>query len=87
MVGNVNESFRIGNWDQFLVQRASELAMNIQTINQYDNLGSPAELTQESGFSNDVIKEDVKWMETVLHSCNIHMMPLLHVSSLTEHYS
>ncbi|KAJ8640128.1 hypothetical protein MRB53_016822 [Persea americana] len=37
------------------------------TINQSDNLGSPAEHTHENGFSNDEIQDDVKWMETMFH--------------------
>lgn len=83
VVGNMNESFRTRSWDQYLVQHASELAMNIQTINQSDNLGSPAEHTHENGFSNDEIQDDVKWMETVLYSYNLQMLPLLYLSLLT----
>ena len=83
VVGNMNESFRTRSWDQYLVQHASELAMNIQTINQSDNLRSPAEHTNENGFSNDEIQDDVKWMETVLYSYNLQMLPLLYLSLLT----
>lgn len=53
------------NWVQFLVERASEVVLNIQQTNQSDSLGSKMNIYQ-NGHQNGDSQEDVKWMETVL---------------------
>ncbi|XP_031493399.1 proteasome activator subunit 4 isoform X1 [Nymphaea colorata] len=62
-------TYSIGDtsWDHHLIKRASELAANIQNTNQSLSLDPQTELTLENGHENDVVKDDIKWMETLFH--------------------
>eukprot|EP00262_Sarcandra_glabra_P003482 TRINITY_DN14214_c0_g1_i1.p1 TRINITY_DN14214_c0_g1~~TRINITY_DN14214_c0_g1_i1.p1 ORF type:complete len:1823 (-),score=279.41 TRINITY_DN14214_c0_g1_i1:199-5139(-) len=64
---NVDDSLRKESWNQLLIERASKLAMNIQNVNQFDNMESPADLIRENGFPSSELQEDVRWMETMFH--------------------
>lgn len=66
-VGDMDKIFRVKHWDEFLIQRASELAVAIQNFNQSDNSLSLGDLTCENGSSNAELQEDIKWMETMFH--------------------
>lgn len=53
-----------GSWDRFLVERASELVVNIQNANQSDNMEISSDTS--SDLSNGTCQDDIKWMETVI---------------------
>lgn len=63
---NVNYQLKEGSWVQFLIERASELVMNIQNTSQSDNSEIPTDVRDQNGHLNGDSKDDVKWMETVL---------------------
>ncbi|XP_057472456.1 proteasome activator subunit 4-like isoform X2 [Actinidia eriantha] len=55
------------SWDQFLIERASELVMSIQNASQSDKMEIPTERTPDIGLVNGDSQDDVKWMETLFH--------------------
>lgn len=61
---NVNYQLKEGSWVKFLIERASDLVMNIQ--NKSDNLETPPDVTDQNEHLKGDSKDDVKWMETVL---------------------
>ncbi|KAF3796838.1 Proteasome activator subunit 4 [Nymphaea thermarum] len=69
-------TYSIGDtsWDHHLIKRASELAANIQNTNQSPNLDPQAELILENGHENDVVKDDIKWMETETSSKDLSIL-------------
>ncbi|XP_059446423.1 proteasome activator subunit 4-like [Corylus avellana] len=64
---NVNYQLKEGSWVQFLIERASELVMNIQNTSQSDNSEIPTDVRDQNGHLNGDSKDDVKWMETLFH--------------------
>lgn len=64
--GNVDVGGKVEgrSWDGFLVERASELVVNIQNASQSDNMEIATDAS--SDLSNGNCQDDVKWMETVL---------------------
>ncbi|XP_038972814.1 proteasome activator subunit 4 isoform X1 [Phoenix dactylifera] len=61
------ESPQKENWAELLMERASELARNIQSANQSDRIDSMVDLIHENGYTNSKAKADVKTMETMFH--------------------
>jgi proteasome activator subunit 4 len=64
---DVNYQHKEGSWVKFLIERASELVMNIQNTSQSDNLETTTDARDQNGHLNGDSKDDVKWMETVLN--------------------
>ncbi|GLT53719.1 hypothetical protein SLA2020_269720 [Shorea laevis] len=62
---NVNYQLKEGSWVKFLIERASDLVMNIQ--NKSDNLETPPDATDQNEHLKGDSKDDVKWMETLFH--------------------
>nr|XP_027063641.1 proteasome activator subunit 4 isoform X1 [Coffea arabica] len=65
--GDVYGNFEGGSWDEYIVQRASELAVNIHNISACDILETSSDKTLHNGISKDHSRDDVNWMETVFH--------------------
>lgn len=63
---DVNYRLKEGSWVRFLIDRASELVVNIQNNSQSDNLETLTDEMHQDGRLNGDSKDDVKWMETVL---------------------
>ncbi|XP_062170630.1 proteasome activator subunit 4-like [Alnus glutinosa] len=64
---DVNYQHKEGSWVKFLIERASELVMNIQNTSQSDNLETTTDARDQNGHLNGDSKDDVKWMETLFH--------------------
>ncbi|XP_040985740.1 proteasome activator subunit 4-like isoform X1 [Juglans microcarpa x Juglans regia] len=64
---DVNYRLKEGSWVRFLIDRASELVVNIQNTSQSDNLETPADERHQNRRLNGDSKDDVKWMETIFH--------------------
>ncbi|XP_042004596.1 proteasome activator subunit 4-like [Salvia splendens] len=56
-----------GSWDQYLVKRASELVIKIQSISASESLEIPTKPIKENGLSSEDSKDDIRWMETLFH--------------------
>ncbi|KAA8527119.1 hypothetical protein F0562_008652 [Nyssa sinensis] len=67
--GNIDVAIELEgtSWDQFLIERASEYVMSIQTISQSDNMEILTDLSPDNGLANGNSQDDVKWMETLFH--------------------
>lgn len=63
---DVNYWLKEGSWVRFLIDRASELVVNIQNNSQSDNLETLTDEMHQDRRLNGDSKDDVKWMETVL---------------------
>lgn len=61
----VNNQLKEKLWVQFLVERASEVVMNIQHTNQSDSSESKMNTSYQNGILNGDSQDDAKWMETV----------------------
>lgn len=77
---DVNYRLKEGGWVRFLIDRASELVVNIQNTSQSDNLETPADERHQNRRLNGDSKDDVKWMETVLISRLVSSEPPLIIS-------
>ncbi|KAG5550916.1 hypothetical protein RHGRI_009372 [Rhododendron griersonianum] len=55
------------SWDQFLVERASELVISIQNASQSDKMEIQKDRSPDNGLVNGESQDDVKWMETLFH--------------------
>ncbi|KAE9456561.1 hypothetical protein C3L33_11484, partial [Rhododendron williamsianum] len=55
------------SWDQFLVERASELVISIQNASQSDKMEIQKDKSPDNGLVNGESQDDVKWMETLFH--------------------
>nr|GMC51674.1 proteasome activator subunit 4 [Ipomoea batatas] len=66
-IGDLHENLETGRWDQYLIDRASELVLNIQKSSQSDVADNSTDKVSENGTSNDQSKDDAKWMETLFH--------------------
>nr|XP_009762109.1 PREDICTED: proteasome activator subunit 4 isoform X1 [Nicotiana sylvestris] len=64
---NVHRKVEAGNWDHYLVERASELVVKIQSFSQSDTLDVQTDRIPDSGVSSEQSHDDVKWMETLFH--------------------
>lgn len=64
-IGDPHKNMETGRWDQYLIDRASELVLNIQKSSQSDGADNSTDKVSENGTSNDQSKDDAKWMETV----------------------
>lgn len=64
---NVHRKVEGGNWDHYLVERASELVVKIQNFSQSDTLDVQMDRISDSGVSSEQSHDDVKWMETLFH--------------------
>ena len=64
--GDVYGNFEGGSWDEYIVQRASELAVNIHNISACNILETSLDKTLDNGISKDHSRDDVNWMETVV---------------------
>lgn len=64
---NVNRKVEAGNWDHYLVERASELVVKIQSFSQSDTLDVQSDIISDNGVSTEQSHDDVKWMETLFH--------------------
>lgn len=53
------------SWDQFLVERASELVISIQNASHSDKMEIQKDRSPDNGLVNGESQDDVKWMETV----------------------
>lgn len=62
---NMHRQAEVGNWDHYLVERASELVVKIQSFSQSDTLDAQMDRISEYGISSEQSHDDVKWMETV----------------------
>lgn len=62
---NVNRKVEAGNWDHYLVERASELVVKIQSFSQSDTLDVQTDMISDNGVLTEQSHDDVKWMETV----------------------
>lgn len=62
---NVYRKAEAGNWDHYLVERASEFVMKIQSFSQSDTLDVQMDRISDNGVSSEQSHDDVKWMETV----------------------
>ncbi|XP_015881496.3 proteasome activator subunit 4 isoform X1 [Ziziphus jujuba] len=63
----VNNQLKEKLWVQFLVERASEVVMNIQHTNQSDSSESKMNTSYQNGILNGDSQDDAKWMETLFH--------------------
>lgn len=63
---DVDNQLQEKSWVQFLIERASEVVMNIQQTNQADSLENKMNISYQNGHQNGDSQDDVKWMETVL---------------------
>ncbi|XP_047315811.1 proteasome activator subunit 4 [Impatiens glandulifera] len=50
-------------WDQFLIEHASAVVVNIQSAGNSDRM----DVIHDNGFASGDSKDDIKWMETVFH--------------------
>uniref|UniRef100_A0A5B7B961 Putative proteasome activator subunit 4 n=2 Tax=Davidia involucrata TaxID=16924 RepID=A0A5B7B961_DAVIN len=64
---DVDKELEGRSWDQFLIERASELVMSIQNTSQSDNMEIPTDTSPDNGIVNGNSRDDVKWMETLFH--------------------
>lgn len=64
---DVHETLAVRNWDQYLVQEASELAMTIQNISPSDISEIPKDKMTDNKIPKDHARDDVNWIETVLY--------------------
>lgn len=62
---SVHRKVEAGNWDHYLVERASELVVKIQNFSQSDTLDVQTDRISDNGVSSEQSHDDVKWMETV----------------------
>lgn len=65
-----DEEFKIGgkSWDQYLIDRASELVVNVQLASHSDKMETmQTDTSYENGTLNGNSQDDVKWMETLFH--------------------
>lgn len=69
---NVHRKVEAGNWDHYLVERASELVVKIQSFSQSDTLDVQTDRISDSGVSSEQSHDDVKWMETVQSAKSIY---------------
>ncbi|KAM3223043.1 proteasome activator subunit 4 [Capsicum annuum] len=64
---SVHRKVEAGNWDHYLVERASELVVKIQNFSQSDTLDVQTDRISDNGVSSEQSHDDVKWMETLFH--------------------
>lgn len=64
---NLYSRLKAQSWAQLLVERASELALRIQTASHSDSLETSTAMGLENGFLDSSSQDDIKQMETVIH--------------------
>ncbi|XP_050246119.1 proteasome activator subunit 4-like isoform X3 [Quercus robur] len=64
---DIDNRLKDGGWVQFLIKRASEVVINIQSSSQSDNLETPIDSKLQDVHLNGDSQDDVKWMETLFH--------------------
>ncbi|XP_055822371.1 proteasome activator subunit 4 [Solanum dulcamara] len=64
---NVHRKAEAENWDHYLVERASELVVKIQSFSQSDTLDVQTDRISDNRVSSEQSHDDVKWMETLFH--------------------
>ncbi|CAI9088127.1 OLC1v1022373C1 [Oldenlandia corymbosa var. corymbosa] len=66
-LADAHGSVNAGNWDKYLVQRASELVLNIQNTSAADIMEVQIDIISDNGKSHDHSRDEVNWMETLFH--------------------
>lgn len=56
-----------GSWDRYLIERASELVLNLQNISVSETMEFTTNKISDNGTSIDHSQDDIKWMETLFH--------------------
>ncbi|XP_030931449.1 proteasome activator subunit 4-like isoform X2 [Quercus lobata] len=64
---DIDNRLKDGGWVQFLIKRASEVVINIQSSSQSDHLEIPIDSKLQDVHLNGDSQDDVKWMETLFH--------------------
>lgn len=64
---NLYSRLKAQSWAQLLVERASELALRIQTASHSDSLETSTAMGLENGFLDSSSQDDIKQMETIFH--------------------
>ncbi|XP_047336646.1 proteasome activator subunit 4-like isoform X2 [Impatiens glandulifera] len=67
--GDDDVGFRIEgrSWDQYLIEHASAVVLNIQSAGNSDRMDVQSDAIHGNDISNGDSKDDMKWMETVFH--------------------
>ncbi|CAA0832493.1 proteasome activating protein 200 [Striga hermonthica] len=58
---------KAAGWDQYLVQRATELVRKIQNVSASETLDMSTDNITQNGMSTGNTKDDIRWMETLFH--------------------
>ncbi|XP_022716631.1 proteasome activator subunit 4 isoform X11 [Durio zibethinus] len=64
---DINNQLKEENWVQLLIERASEVVVNIQNSGLSDVLDTSTDINSKNGYQNGDSQDDVKWMETLFH--------------------
>lgn len=71
---DASKNLEVGNWDQYLVQRASELAMTIQNVSPSDISEILTDQMTDNEITKDHSRDGVNWMETVVTFCKEYII-------------
>lgn len=63
---DTQKNLAVGNWDEYLVQEATKLAISIQNISPSDISEIPKDKMEDAKIPKDHARDDVNWIETVV---------------------
>lgn len=71
---DIHKHLALGNWDEYLVQEATKLAMTIQNISPSDISEIPKDEMTDDKIPKDHARDDVNWIETVVFLKFIYLL-------------